>query len=131
VNVASSAQTPIDFTDVMLERGYTDGRAYGQSKLAQILFTMDLAAELAGTGVTANALHPATLMDTGMVLDRGMPPRSSVDDGARAVVRLITEADLGSGRYFNGVNEQRANAQAYDATARDRLRTLSEELTGL
>lgn len=67
VNVASVGQTPIDFADVMLERGYDGTRAYRQSKLALIMFTFDLAAELAGTGVTANCLHPATYMPTKIV----------------------------------------------------------------
>ena len=76
VHVASIAQQPIDFDDPMLERGYSDGRAYAQSKLAQIVFSMDLADELEGTGVTTNAVHPATLMDTDMVLERSMVVRS-------------------------------------------------------
>jgi len=131
VNVSSGAQTPIDFDDVMLERGTFDGgRAYAQSKLAQIFFTLDLAEELEGTGVTVNALHPATFMDTRMVERAGIEPRSTVDEGADAVMQLITE-DVGTGGYFNGLRAARANAQAYDEDARRRLRELSENLTGV
>jgi NAD(P)-dependent dehydrogenase (short-subunit alcohol dehydrogenase family) len=131
VNVASGAQTPLDFDDVMLASGYSDGRAYGQSKLAQILFTVDLAAELEGTGVIALALHPATMMNTSMVLERGAQARSSVEEGMRAVVHLATADGLASGSYFNGTNPARPNAQASDAAARAALRELSERLTGL
>jgi NAD(P)-dependent dehydrogenase (short-subunit alcohol dehydrogenase family) len=130
VNVSSMAQRPIDFDDVMLDDGYSDGRAYAQSKLAQVMFTFDLAAELDGTGVTANALHPATMMDTDMVLERGAQARASVQDGAEAVVHLVNGTDLGSGGYFNQTTPARANDQAYDQAARARLRELSERLTG-
>jgi NAD(P)-dependent dehydrogenase (short-subunit alcohol dehydrogenase family) len=131
VNVSSGAQTPIDFDDVMLERGTFDGgRAYAQSKLAQIFFTLDLAEELEGTGVTVNALHPATFMDTRMVERAGIEPQSTVDEGADAAMQLITE-DVGTGGYFNGLRAARANAQAYDEDARRRLRELSENLTGV
>lgn len=131
VNVSSGAQQAIDFDDVMLERGQFDGgRAYAQSKLAQILFTFDLAEELDGTGVVVNALHPATYMDTRMVARAGVEPRSTVDEGADAVMQLITE-DVGSGGYFNGLRPSRADAQAYDEEARRALRELSEELTGI
>ncbi|RUZ94167.1 SDR family NAD(P)-dependent oxidoreductase, partial [Mesorhizobium sp. M7A.F.Ca.CA.002.05.1.1] len=64
VNVASAGQQAIDFSDVMLTRSYDGVRAYCQSKLAQILFTVDLAEQLKGTGVTVNALHPASYMNT-------------------------------------------------------------------
>ncbi len=131
VNVASGAQQPIDFDDVMLSSGYSDGRGYAQSKLAQILFTVDLAEELADRGVSVNALHPATMMNTTMVLSRGASSRSSVDEGVDAVVNLIESPDVGTGGYFNGRQPARANAQAYDAEARQQLRELSEELTGL
>ncbi|MEX2465311.1 MAG: SDR family oxidoreductase [Gemmatimonadota bacterium] len=128
VNVSSIAQNEIDFDDVMLERGYSGGRAYGQSKLAQILFTFDLAETLEGTGVTVNALHPATLMDTDMVREAGVAPRATVEEGRDALLRLILAPDVGSGRYFRGQEPDRAHAQAYDAEARERLRVLSERL---
>ena len=131
VNVSSGAQQAIDFDDVMLERGAFDGgRAYAQSKLAQIMFTFDLARALEGTGIIVNALHPATFMDTRMVERAGIEPRSTVDEGADAVMQLVTE-DVGSGGYFNGLRPARADAQAYDEEARRRLRELSEELTGV
>lgn len=130
VNVASVAQTEIDFDDVMLESGYSGGRAYGQSKLAQILFTFDLAASLEGSGVSVNALHPATLMDTEMVREAGVRPRATVEEGRDALLRLMLDADVGTGGYFDGQEPARAHAQAYDETARERLRELSERLIG-
>ncbi|MEX2572504.1 MAG: SDR family NAD(P)-dependent oxidoreductase [Gemmatimonadota bacterium] len=131
VNVASAAQQPIDFDDVMLERNYSDGRGYAQSKLAQVLFTVDLARELDDTGVSVNALHPATMMNTSMVLERGASTRASVEDGVEAVMHLITAPDVGTGNYFNGTRPAEANDQAYDEAARERLRELSEDLTGV
>ncbi len=129
VNVASAAQRAIDFDDVMLERGYDDGRAYAQSKLAQVMFTLDLAEELAGTDVIVSSLHPATYMDTDMVLERGLRPRSTVGEGAEAVLQLVTSPTLKSGQYFQGLQATRAHDQAYDLGARTRLRELSERLT--
>lgn len=129
VNVSSGAQAPIDFRDPMFAAGYTGSRAYAQSKLAQILFTFDLAEELADTGIRVNALHPATFMDTNMVLSAGVRPRSSVEEGLEAVMQLIVSGDIGSGGYFDGLRPARAHAHAYDREARARLRRLSEELT--
>lgn len=130
VNVASVAQSPIDFDDVMLERPGRGGQGYGQSKLALIMFTMDLAEELKGRNVTVTALHPATMMDTTMVRDAGMKARATVGEGADAVMRQIT-GDVESGQYYNGLQAARANAQAYDESSRARLRALSLQLTGL
>jgi NAD(P)-dependent dehydrogenase (short-subunit alcohol dehydrogenase family) len=132
VNVASAGQQAIDFTDVMLTRAYSGMRAYCQSKLAQIMFTFDLAGELHGTGVTVNALHPATYMDTAMVRRAGVTPSSSVEEGAQAILNLATSPALErrSGLYFNGLREGRADRQAYDAKARQRLKAISLELTG-
>jgi NAD(P)-dependent dehydrogenase (short-subunit alcohol dehydrogenase family) len=132
VNVSSLGQQALDFTDVMLTREYSGIRAYRQSKLAQILFTIDLAAELEGSGITVNALHPATFMNTKMVRDFGTP-RSTVEEGALAILKLASSAEVEgrSGLYFNGQEEARADAQAYDPQARQRLKRLSFELTGL
>jgi len=133
VNVASAGQQAIDFSDVMLTRNYSGVTAYCQSKLAQIMFTVDLADELKGSGVIANALHPSTYMNTTMVRRAGVSPMSKVEDGAEAILQLAVSPKLEgrSGLYFNVLNEARANAQAYDAEARRQLRALSLELTGL
>ena len=132
VNVSSLGQQAIDFDDVMLTRDYSGMRAYRQSKLAQIMFTIELAHELAGTGVTVDALHPATFMNTKMVREFGTP-RSTVEEGADAILKLAASAEMEgrSGLYFNGKNEAQADAQAYDPEARRRLKTLSLELAGL
>ena len=133
VNVSSAGQQAIDFGDVMLTHGYSGVRAYCQSKLAQILFTIDLAEELRGRNVTVNALHPATYMDTTMVRRSGAEPVSTVEEGGEAIMQLVASPALEgkSGLYFNGLREARANAQAYDAAARRRLRALSFELVGV
>lgn len=133
VNVASLGQHPIDFDDVMITKGYNGSRAYAQSKLSQIMFTIDLAEELKGAGVTVNSLHPATYMNTIMVRAAGITPMSTVEQGGEAILHLVTGDDVASksGLFFNGMNEARANPQAYDPAARKRLRALSLELTGL
>jgi NAD(P)-dependent dehydrogenase (short-subunit alcohol dehydrogenase family) len=120
-----AGQQAIDFEDPMMERGWDGFSAYQRSKLAQIMFTIDLAAE---QSVVVNALHPATFMATTMVTESGVSPISSVAEGADATMRLITAPDVPTGRYFNGLREARANEQAYDAHARERLRTLSDNL---
>ena len=127
MNVSSLGQQAVDFDDVMLTRGYSGTRAYCQSKLAQILFTIDLAEELDGTGVTVNALHPATYMPTKMVHS----PISTIAEGVEATMHLITGNDVGTGRFYNGLRQGRPDPQASDGQARRRLRELSEQLTGL
>jgi len=131
VNVSSIGQAPIDFDDVMLERGYQAYGAYAQSKLAQVLFTVELAERLGARGVSVNAIHPATLMDTKMVRDYFGRSRSSVDEGVQATLHLIEDPELDgvSGRFFDGLRESAAHEQAYDPDARRRLWDLSERLT--
>ncbi len=130
VNVSSIAASPLDFTDVMLERGYSSNRAYGQSKLAQVMFTIDLAQDLKARGIVVHALHPATYMDTNMVRSAGGTPRSTVDEGADAVLHAVA-TDAPSGSYFVGQRAGTPHAQAGDAEARRQLRVLSQKLTGL
>jgi NAD(P)-dependent dehydrogenase (short-subunit alcohol dehydrogenase family) len=130
VNVASIGQRPIDFDDVMMENGYQTMAAYSQSKLAQIMFTFTLSERLDPAKVTVNALHPATFMDTPMVTASGRRPLSSVQQGADAVMQLAVGQALAgkTGLYYNQMNEGRANAQAYDGAARQRLWDLSIRL---
>lgn len=130
VNVSSRSAAPIDFTDVMIERGYTGYRAYSQSKLAQVLFTVDLAAELKPKGIVVLAVHPATGMDTNMIASAGWTPRTSVDEGATAVMHVIA-SDAPSGSYFLGQAVGMPHAQAADADARRQLRDISRRLTGV
>lgn len=132
INVSSIGQHPIDFEDVMLSKGYESFRAYRQSKLAQIMFTIDLAAELKGTGVVVNCLHPATLMNTNMVLEFFGSTMSSVEDGANALEYVATSEETANvtGEYFDEQRKARAIVQAYDAEARKKLRDLSFRLVG-
>ena len=115
VNVSSLGQEALDFKDVMMTNGYSGMRAYRQSKLAQILFTIDLAPELADSGVTVNALHPATFMNTNMVRQFGTP-MTTVEEGADAILKQAIAPEMAgrSGLFFNGQREAEANAQAYD-----------------
>jgi NAD(P)-dependent dehydrogenase (short-subunit alcohol dehydrogenase family) len=131
VNVASAGQSDVVFDDLMLERDYDGFEAYRRSKLALVMLTFDLADELRDRGVTATCLHPGTFMPTKMVLEVGLTPVASLDDGLRATRRLVVDADVEgvTGVYLDGVTEARAHRQAYDAAARRRLRELTEALT--
>jgi NAD(P)-dependent dehydrogenase (short-subunit alcohol dehydrogenase family) len=126
VNVSSAGQMAIDFDDLMLEHRYSGVRAYCQSKLAQILYTFDLAEELRDAGVTATALHPATYMPTKIV----PTPMSSLEEGVAATFRLAADPALQgvTGKYFDGQRESAPDAQASDPVARRRLREASEAL---
>ena len=133
VNVSSIGQAPLDFEDIEFERDYDAFTAYARSKLAQVLFTVELAGRLGHTGPAVNALHPATLMDTKMVREAFGRSRSSVAEGVEATLRLAIDLGLDgvSGRFFDGMHESEAHPQAYDPDARRRLWVLSEELTGV
>lgn len=133
VNVASAAQQAIDLEDVMLQRNYGGMRAYSQSKLALIMFSFDLAEELAGSGVTVNALHPASLMDTNMVREWFGSPRTTVQEGAGYVERLAIGEEFSavSGMYYDQGETSRAAEQAYDERARRRLSELTLKWTGV
>jgi NAD(P)-dependent dehydrogenase (short-subunit alcohol dehydrogenase family) len=132
VNVASAGQAPINFDDIMLERSYDGMQAYCQAKLADVMLTIDQAAELSGTGVTVNCVHPAFNMPTKIVTHMFIP-QSEIADGVRSTVRLVSDPAMENvtGRYFDQTQEARALPDAYDERARARLRAVAEQLTGV
>jgi len=132
INVASGSANAIDFDDVMLERPGASARGYGQSKLAQVSMTVELAPAFAADGITMISLHPATLMNTTMVEGLGIPPRTTVAEGRDHVMGLIKAPTLEAGAfYLKGEPVAPMDPQPSDAEARKRLVALSEELTGV
>jgi retinol dehydrogenase 12 len=145
VTVASQAHRrgTIDFDDLQLERTrYSGFRAYGASKLANILFTSELSRRLAGTGITANCLHPGVvatnIFDAGGVVGKiiGLLGRwflLSPSDGAATSVYLASSPDVAgvTGKYFDKCREVAPTSAATDASAAARLWEVSERLTGL
>lgn len=123
VNVASLGQYPLDFDDLMLERAYNGGRAYSQSKLAQIMSGFELANRVPAGEVTVNSLHPGTYMPTKMVMQEMGRSVDSLDTGVAATRRLAVDPALAqtTGRFFDRTKQARAHPQAYDPNARAEL----------
>jgi NAD(P)-dependent dehydrogenase (short-subunit alcohol dehydrogenase family) len=132
VNVASLGQAPIDFDDVMIEKGYSGSRAYGQSKLAQITSGFTLASLVPAAEVTVNSLHPATYMPTKMVLQEVGHSIDTLARGEAATRRLVSDPALAgvTGRFYDRKTETRAHPAAYDPDVQQRLWKLSLDLTG-
>ena len=146
VNVASDAHRfgtgTINFDDLGGERGYRTMRIYGQSKLANILFTYELARRLEGTGVTVNCLHPGAVA-TGLGKNNGgwakvvigmlRPFFRTPESGAATSIYLASSPQVEgiSGKYFSNCKETRSSKGSYDAAAARRLWEVSEELTGI
>ena len=126
----------------MLEHHYDGVQAYCQSKLALVMFTFDLAEELAGTGVTANCLHPGAVA-TGLghnngrlarLLARALRPffRTAVEGAATSVYLASAPAvERVSGRYFVDCREARSSPPSYDQGLARRLWEVSARMTGL
>jgi NAD(P)-dependent dehydrogenase (short-subunit alcohol dehydrogenase family) len=145
VNVASSAHkgVSLDFDDVQANKGrYRLFRQYQRSKLANILFTYELARRLEGTGVAANTLHPG-FVKTNIVNKEGlfgaifkfgaMLAAITPEEGARTSIYLATSPEVAevSGRYFYKEKPADSSPQSLDRTTAGRLWTLSEQMTGL
>ena len=144
VNVSSSShrRTQINFDDLQKQLRYTGFRAYAQSKLANVLFTYELARRLEGTGVTANALHPG-LVATNFLTNNGrlghflaffMRIRGmSSAKGARTSIYLASsdEVEGVSGLYFEKEKAVQSAPASYDQSAAARLWKISAELTGV
>jgi len=145
VNTSSSAhyRDILDFDDLNMEKGYWFMRAYSQSKLANVLFTYELARRLEGSEVTANVLHPGFVKtnvargDNGwltrllqpLIFRRGMP----VEQGAATTVYLASSADVEgvSGKFFVDCKEKASSPLSHSREAQIRLWQVSAELTGL
>ena len=130
VNVGSLGQVPFDPADAEFEHGYDGVDAYRRSKLALAAFTFDLAGELAAAQVTVNCLHPATFMNTAMVLRADITPVSTVEQGGEATMRLITDPALDgvTGQFFDGLRPARALPQAYDQKFRAQLGEVTDRM---
>jgi NAD(P)-dependent dehydrogenase (short-subunit alcohol dehydrogenase family) len=148
VNVASTAHSAarrgMTFDDLQSEKQYRGMRVYGQSKLANILFTLELARRLEGRGVAANSLHPGTVRsgyggdgDARGFLAFGIKIASpfflSPAKGARTSVYLASSPDVEgvSGQYFVKCKPKQPSRWAQDPEAARRLWRVSEELVGL
>ena len=123
VLVASLGQQALDFGDLMLRHGYSGQRAYNQSKLAQIMFGMELAHKLPASEITVNSLHPSTYMPTKMVLSDGLDPIDTLEAGVDATARLAIDPALEgkTGRFYDRQREAQPLEQAYDPVARREL----------
>ncbi len=139
VTVASQAQSMgrIDFDDLMGERGYSGQRAYNQSKLANVMFTYELGRRLAGTGVTATALHPGMTNTAFSAEDPALRPLVAImrpfmrspERGADTAVYLASDPAVEgvTGRYFSDRKIRRSQASSYDLATTARLWRVSAE----
>jgi retinol dehydrogenase 14 len=145
VTVASHAHTMgrIDFDDLQGERSYSGSRAYDQSKLANVLFTYELARRLRGTPVTANALHPGMVRTSFGAEDPGRiqrllvpfirPFMKSPARGAATSIHVASAPELEqvTGRYFTNSAPKRSSERSYDQTVAAQLWRVSAEPVGL
>ena len=145
VTVSSNAQAMgrIDFDDLQGERSYSGARAYNQSKLANVLFTYELARRLQTTSVTANAVHPGLVSTAFGAGDPGRAQRlfvpvlrpfmKSPAQGAATSIHLASAPDLDqmTGRYFAKSKPTRSSKRSYDTLVAARLWDVSADLVGL
>ncbi|MGA3123006.1 MAG: SDR family oxidoreductase [Polyangiaceae bacterium] len=145
VSVSSDAhrRSRMRWDDLQFQDGrYKAFGAYGQSKLANILFTRELARRLDGTGVTANCLHPGLVASGfghtyggafGVIVSLARPLMIGPEDGARTSVYLASSPDVTTvtGKYFTKCTERRPSAAALEDGAPERLWSVSERLTAL
>ena len=144
VNVSSEAQIMghINFSDLQGERKYGGWKSYSQSKLANVLFTYELARRLEGTGVTVNCVHPGTVRTNfartnggfmGLIVRVFAPFMLSPEQGAKTVVWLASspEVEHSTGKYFAKESEIKSSKESYDLEVAKRLWEVSRELTGL
>jgi NAD(P)-dependent dehydrogenase (short-subunit alcohol dehydrogenase family) len=126
VQVASAGQRELDFDDLNFERSYDGIVAYRRSKLAQVMLAFDIAAQ---QPVPSNALHPGTFLATPMLVESGITPLGTAEEGADAIMYVIAQTlDGTSGEFFDQRTSARAEPSAYDVGVRQRLRERTFEL---
>jgi retinol dehydrogenase 14 len=137
------AMGQINFDDLQGERSYSAARAYNQSKLANVLFTYELARRLKGTSVTANALHPGVARTAFGAEDPGLVQRlfapfmglflKTPAQGAATSIHVASAVDLEpvTGRYFVNCKPKRSSKRSYDEATAARLWRVSADLVGL
>ncbi|OJJ23182.1 hypothetical protein BKI52_02165 [marine bacterium AO1-C] len=131
INVSSGLHQAIDFADPQITLEWSAMRAYSQSKLAQVTYTLAMAKILDPILVRINALHPATAMPTKIVMNH-FEPQSDLKDGVNSIVHLVESNDQAiHGKFFAETTEARPNAQAEDEKAQQQLMELSRQLTGV
>ena len=144
VNVASASHrgARIDFNDLQAEHSYNPMRAYGQAKLANVLFTYELTRRLAGSGVTANALHPG-FVASNFAQNNGWLVRAvmkvahlfaiSPEQGAQTSLYLASSPEVEgiTGKYFVDCKPVSSSPVSYDQDTAQKLWRVSERLTGL
>jgi len=131
VNVASVGQQLFDFDDPQHERGFSQADAYCRSKLALISHSVDLAHRLEGTGITVNAVHPATFMATTMTQDSGLPADEPLEKGVAATRRLVDDPGLAgvTGEYFHSFDRSApSEPDALSLDYRHRLAAVTRDL---
>jgi NAD(P)-dependent dehydrogenase (short-subunit alcohol dehydrogenase family) len=126
INIASVGQEAINFSDVMLLTGYDGFLAYRQSKSALIMYNYDLSDRLKKKNINVNAVHPASLMNTKMVLEGWGYSMTTVEQGAEAVESLLHAKT--TGKYYDGINISKSIPQTYDVKARETLRNMTWQL---
>jgi NAD(P)-dependent dehydrogenase (short-subunit alcohol dehydrogenase family) len=135
VNVSSIAHTRgrMRFDDLQLARGFQGYSAYAQSKLANILFTVELAERVPAGQLTSNCLHPGVVSTRLLTEGFGMSGSDSVEEGAETSVFLATSPEVAglTGRYFARKREVSPAPHAVDVGARQQLWEASEKLCGL
>lgn len=144
VNVSSAAhwRGRINFNGLRGEQRHSGWSAYSQSKLANLLFTYELARRLEGTGVTVNCVHPGSVRTNfargnGGIIGLGVrllgPLMLSPDDGARTMIWLASSPELEhvTGKYFENQSEKSSSKESYDLEVARRLWEVSSELVGL
>ena len=131
-SVAHNNSPRIDFSDILEINSYIDYSAYALSKLANVLFSNELAEKLKGTSITSNALHPGVISTKLLYAGFGISG-SPVEEGCKTSVFLASDPSLSvtSGKYFSNSNLAEASAFSFDPGVRRNLWTLSEELCGL